>query len=472
MMGKGKLMMTLRVRHVLVWVCALCAAMPLATLAAQIDVGVSQQFDAAMCEAASVFAAQTGHRVAVHRVSVPVGAQDLAKSGGMDVMIPPCDNSTKLYIEKGWVRPETGKPILWRRMAIILPRGDPRGITDLQDILRPDVKVASLTVLRARVEQIAPSLCVDPHDSESTMAMWFRDSDAMLRALEQGWVDAVLAWDTSAAGDPRNFVFVRLPRSAARANAAAPVTAFVTPKSDQPETAQQFVDFLSQSLAAQDIFLKHGYMTDDGVDAASYDNEAAPRFQKVYENICRQLVDDYSITGGRALDIGCGPGQMTLALAGMTDLHVVGLDIEPECITIAERHAAELGLGSRTQFISADAHSLPFPDNHFDLVVSRGTLPFLRDQALAVREVYRVLKPGGVAFLGGGMGRYTPAEEAKALYPRGVAPAAALDWGPGQTRQDSIFPFPVRSLEVLMTRAGIHDYTVINEGGRWVDIRK
>jgi hypothetical protein len=53
-----------------------------------------------------------------------------------------------------------------------------------------------------------------------------------------------------------------------------------------------------------------------------------------------------------------------------------------------------------------------------------------------------------------------------------VAPAAALDWGPGQTRQDSIFPFPVRSLEVLMTRAGIYDYTVINEGGRWVEIRK
>jgi hypothetical protein len=70
------------------------------------------------------------------------------------------------------------------------------------------------------------------------------------------------------------------------------------------------------------------------------------------------------------------------------------------------------------------------------------------------------------------MRRYAPKEEAEKLYPKGVAPHAALDWGPGQTREDSIFPFPVRSCEALMTRAGIANYTVIAEGGRWVEMRK
>ena len=104
--------------------------------------------------------------------------------------------------------------------------------------------------------------------------------------------------------------------------------------------------------------------------------------------------------------------------------------------------------------------------------MSRGTLSFLRDHVLAMREVYRVLRPGGVAFLGGGMGRYTPEEEARKLYPKGVAPETALGWAPGETREDSIFPFPVRDFEALMTRASIANYTVIDEGGRWVEIRK
>jgi ubiquinone/menaquinone biosynthesis C-methylase UbiE len=192
----------------------------------------------------------------------------------------------------------------------------------------------------------------------------------------------------------------------------------------------------------------------------------------VYENVCRQLIDDYHVVRGVAVDIGCGPGQMTMALAQMTELHVIGVDIEPEAVEIAQGHAQQAGLADHCQFVCADAHSLPFPDNHADLIVSRGTLPFLRDQALAMREVYRVLKPGGVAFLGGGMGRYTPVEEAKKLYPKGVSAETALGWGPGETREDSIFPFPVRSFEMLMTRACITRYKVINEGGRWVEIRK
>ncbi len=451
---------------------ALVAAAAQPGAGASLDLGAPDHFQAPVCEAAAAFVSESGHQVRVHCVSVPPGALRIAEEGQMDVIVPPCNNSAKLFSDRGWVRPETGKRIFCRRMAIILPPGDPRGITALADILRPDVKVASLTVLRERIEEFAPSLCRDPDVSLDVMAVWLRDADQMMDLLANGEIDAVLAWDTFAAADPRNFAVIRLPRSEVGDQACAPITAFVTPGADEPEAAQQLVDFLSDSLTAQDIFLKHGLMTDDGSDAAWYDEFAARRFQKVYENVCQQVIDDYGIVEGLALDIGCGPGQMTATLARMTRLDVTGLDIEPECTEIARRHAAEAGLADRLHFVCADAHSLPFPDNCANLIISRGTLPFLRDHALAVQEAYRVLKPGGVAFLGGGMGRYTPTEDALKLYPQGVAPGTALGWGPGQTRENSIFPFPVQSFETLMTRTGIPNYNVIDEGGRWVEIRK
>jgi ubiquinone/menaquinone biosynthesis C-methylase UbiE len=284
--------------------------------------------------------------------------------------------------------------------------------------------------------------------------------------------DWFLTWDTAVAEDPRGFVVIRLPASEYGDAFKALVPVFVGVNAEDVGTAASLVDFLSNSVHAKDTYLAHGYMVDDGADAAEYDRRAAPRFQKVYGNISRQIVDDYGVTNGLAVDIGCGPGQLVLELARTTDLHTIGVDIEPECIAIARRHAKEAGLEGRADFICADAHSLPLPDSYADLVVSRGTLPFLRDQALAIREVYRVLKPGGIAFLGGGMGRYTLEEEARKLYPQGVSPEAALDWGRGQTREDSIFPFPVRSFEALMTKAGVAEYTVTNEGGRWVAFRK
>lgn len=448
------------------------AALSLPASAATLDLCIPDQFEPAVCEAAAAFVEQSGHQVKAHSVPVPAGAFEVAREGRMDVIIPPCNHSSKEFSDKGWVRPETGKRIFCRRMAIILPPKNPKGISTLSDLHRPDVRVASLTVLGDRIREFAPALCLDAHESGDIMAAWLRDGGQMMDLLASGAVDAVLAWDTFAADDPRNFVVVRLPRSTAGDQAVAPITAFLTPSCDEPEAAQQLVDFLSGSLTAQDIFLKHGYMLDDGSDVAGYDAGAAPRFHKVYESICRQLIDDYRVVRGVALDIGCGPGQMAVALAQMTELHAIGIDIEPEAIEAAQGHAQEAALADRCRFVCADAHSLPLPDNHADLIVSRGTLPFLRDQALAIREVYRVLKPGGVAFLGGGMGRYTPEEEARRLYPEGVSAETALGWGPGETREDSIFPFPVRSFETLMTRAGITRYKVINEGGRWVEIRK
>jgi len=55
--------------------------------------------------------------------------------------------------------------------------------------------------------------------------------------------------------------------------------------------------------------------------------------------------------------------------------------------------------------IEGDALDLPFKDNFADFVFSRGSIPFWPDQVQGLKECYRILKPGGVAYVGGGFGR-------------------------------------------------------------------
>ncbi len=67
--------------------------------------------------------------------------------------------------------------------------------------------------------------------------------------------------------------------------------------------------------------------------------------------------------------------------------------------------ADEAGLTGRVRGVEGDAQNLPFRSNFADLVVSRGSVFFWPDQLAGVMEAYRILKPGGVAFLGGGFSR-------------------------------------------------------------------
>lgn len=105
------------------------------------------------------------------------------------------------------------------------------------------------------------------------------------------------------------------------------------------------------------------------------------------------------------LDIGCGGGHMGLSvLRAAPGLRGVLLDKNPEAVAIAERRAAEWGLRNRMVAVVGDVARLPLADGSVDLAVSRGSLPFWEDLDRAFSEVLRVLAPGGMAYLGGGMG--------------------------------------------------------------------
>ena len=114
----------------------------------------------------------------------------------------------------------------------------------------------------------------------------------------------------------------------------------------------------------------------------------------------RHILNAANITAeDRVLDLGCGIGNLLIALAERVDFRhpAVGVDVSPELIHIGEREIAEAGLPDRIRLQVAPATRLPFDDGAFDAVITSHVLKHLDDEALltSFREVARVLRPGG-----------------------------------------------------------------------------
>lgn len=96
--------------------------------------------------------------------------------------------------------------------------------------------------------------------------------------------------------------------------------------------------------------------------------------------------------GSRVLDVASGSGESACFLVESLDAVITGIDGSSAMIDRARRKAAERGLS--ISFAQANAHRLPFPDNHFDAAISECTTCIL-DKPRAIAEMVRVVKPGG-----------------------------------------------------------------------------
>lgn len=137
---------------------------------------------------------------------------------------------------------------------------------------------------------------------------------------------------------------------------------------------------------------------------------AVGRFAPVYPALAQQIVDDYGITEGVCIDMGGGCGSLAIALARITNLRIYVLDIDPAAVRLCGILVDEAGLRGRVIPVEGDAQNMLFRDGFADLIVSRGSVFFWPDQLAGLREAYRVLKPGGVAYIGGGFPRNLPDE--------------------------------------------------------------
>lgn len=140
-------------------------------------------------------------------------------------------------------------------------------------------------------------------------------------------------------------------------------------------------------------------MADDGSLAGRYARWRASRLGRITDVIeRRELLRQCSpIAGKQVLDVGCGDGFFSVAIARAGGV-VTGIDTDEEMVSAAKANAAREGVS--VSFSSADAQSLPFQDTTFDLVVAVSLLCLVRDREAALVEMARVLKPGGRIVIG------------------------------------------------------------------------
>lgn len=128
-------------------------------------------------------------------------------------------------------------------------------------------------------------------------------------------------------------------------------------------------------------------------------------FAPVYPVIVRNAVAATGINRGLGLELGCGPGMLSIAMAKETpDMEVIALDFSDVSKYIAKVNIASEQLEDRICTITGDVHALPFDDGYVDLIFSRGSMFFWKDLKKAFTEIYRVLSSGGATYIGGGFG--------------------------------------------------------------------
>jgi SAM-dependent methyltransferase len=199
---------------------------------------------------------------------------------------------------------------------------------------------------------------------------------------------------------------------------------------------------------------------------------------KLRKVLGRELERGYA----RALEIGAGTGYFSLNLlqAGVVG-EATCTDISPGMVRTLAANAARLGLRVRTA--RADAESLPFPDESFDLVLGHAVLHHLPDLDQAFSEFHRVLRPGGRIVFAGEPSRTgdrlasIPKRGAHAIAPiwralirAGPTPPAAASEPPSADAHDhglerlvDIHAFSPRDLTLLAGRAGFVDVHVRGE---------
>jgi len=107
----------------------------------------------------------------------------------------------------------------------------------------------------------------------------------------------------------------------------------------------------------------------------------------------------WDLRGKHVLDIGTGLGGELPFYIEAGARAVTGFDIDTICLRGTQSHMVAQGLSSTVRLVRCDAAQLPYPDNTFDAIVSINVFEHIAQVECAIQEAYRVLLPGGLAFL-------------------------------------------------------------------------
>jgi len=206
-------------------------------------------------------------------------------------------------------------------------------------------------------------------------------------------------------------------------------------------------------------------------------SHAGPATYRQHKNPGVQLPDYYRTvaedviafcgqnSGGVWVDLGSGPGGLGLALLEKVPKGtVVFVDPKADALRRALDAARQRSFASRAVAVVGSAESIPLPDEAVDVVVSRGSFYFWQDRAQGLREVRRILRTGGRAMIGGGLGSAYPQWARQEFIRRRresvKSPEAAREFTEARS------PHTFRR---LATESGLSSFEVVGEGGLGAD---
>lgn len=181
----------------------------------------------------------------------------------------------------------------------------------------------------------------------------------------------------------------------------------------------------------------------------------------VYPYMADHVIYASGARSGYVLDLGPFAGGLAVnLLAKSCRLRAKVIDESERVLLWAARQAGEKGCSSRLTLCRASIETIPEPDGSFDLVLVRGAFFFLTLRLL--REIKRVLRAGGWAWVGGGYGPLTPDAVIDIIRERSKKWNAEI----GKQR------ITVEEAERLLVSAGIESSARLStEGGLWIEIR-
>ena len=181
----------------------------------------------------------------------------------------------------------------------------------------------------------------------------------------------------------------------------------------------------------------------------------------VYPFMADHVIALSGVRSGHVLDLGPFAGGLAVSLLGKSDaFHAKVIDESERLLQWTARRARDEGCFSRLTLSCAVIEPIPEPDGSFDLVLVRGAFFFLTP--LLLSEIKRVLRAGGLAWVGGGYGPLTPDAV--------IAPIAerSKQWNEAIGKQR----ITMEEAQKLVVSAGVASSArVSTEGGLWVEIR-
>jgi ubiquinone/menaquinone biosynthesis C-methylase UbiE len=201
----------------------------------------------------------------------------------------------------------------------------------------------------------------------------------------------------------------------------------------------------------------------DLLEAKRFDKKAKENFRPAIISTVKQIIEDYGVLEGVCVDVGCGTAVFAIELCRHSKLKIYALEKEKAICEVARMNIEKEQLTEKIIPVLGDAHNLPFKDEFADFIISRGSYHCWEDKVQVFKEIYRVLKKGGIGLVGGGFGRYVTEKELdkmKSLRDNSLKDGAKAYSSPDKLRE-------------VIYKAGIANFRIIyDRAGIWAELKK